>query len=106
KGKKVYFYVSGRQDSFSGTVQSVNPGADAMTRTVMVRAIVPNPDNQLIPGSFADVKIPFESDDDALLIPTQAVIPTTRDKKVVLLQKGKASFSTVKLGVRLDDKVE
>lgn len=105
-GKTVFFKVAGVQDNKSGKISTVDPGADLTTRTIRVRAVVPNPDRQLISGSFAEVKIPFESSNNALLIPTQAVIPTTREKKVALVKNGKAEMVTVKLGTRLEDKVE
>jgi len=76
------------------------------TRTIRVRAIVPNTDRSLVAGTFAEVTLPLQSSSQALLIPTQSVIPTTRDKKVVLVAKGKASLITVKLGMRSEDKVE
>lgn len=105
-GKSVFFTVTGLQGAKTGSINSVDPGADVATRTLRVRAIVPNADRTLLAGSFAEVKIPFESSNAALLIPTQAVIPTTRDKKVAVISNGKAEMVTVKLGTRLEDKVE
>lgn len=105
-GKSVLFTVAGAQGAKTGSINSVDPGADVATRTLRVRAIVPNADRSLLAGSFAEVKIPFESSATALLIPTQAVIPTTRDKKVAVITNGKAEMVTVKLGTRLEDKVE
>ncbi len=105
-GMPVAFTVAGIQGNRTGTISSIDPGADMATRTIKVRAIVPNPNRELLAGAFAEVKIPFESSPEALLIPTQAVIPTTRDKKVVILRNGKAEMTTVKLGTRLEDKVE
>lgn len=105
-GNSVFFTVAGIRGNKTGTINSVNPGADMATRTIKVRAVIPNPDRELLAGSFAEVKIPFESSSNALLIPTQAVIPTTRDKKVAVINNGKAEMVTVKLGVRLEDKVE
>jgi len=105
-GKEIFFQVAGIQENKSGTIKIVAPAADVNTRTVTVRAIVPNPQRSLVAGSFAEVKIPIESNADALMIPTQAVIPTTREKKVALVSNGKAQLVTVKLGVRTEDKVE
>jgi membrane fusion protein, multidrug efflux system len=105
-GKEVLFSVTGNNDTLIGKISAIDPGADAATRTVKVRAIVPNPDNKLVAGSFAQVYLPLHSDDNAILIPSQAVIPTTREKKVGVVKNGKAELVTVKLGTRTSDKVE
>ena len=50
--------------------------------------------------------IPFGSNYSAILIPSNAVIPTTRDKKVAVVVNGRAQLQTVELGERASDKVE
>ncbi|OJW81314.1 MAG: hypothetical protein BGO69_04165 [Bacteroidetes bacterium 46-16] len=105
-GKEVMFSVSGSLDTLKGTIAAVDPSANAATRTIRVRAIVPNPDVKLLPGSFAHVMIPFDVTNNAILIPSQAVIPTTRDKKVALVRNGKANLVTVITGTRTNDKVQ
>lgn len=106
-GKGVFFSVNNIQSgNLSGKISAVEPGADVTTRTVKVRAIVPNSSNKLVPGSFAEVVIPFESNYSAILVPSNAVIPTTRDKKVAVVENGRAQLLTVELGERTSDKVE
>lgn len=105
-GKEVFFSVTGLNDTLSGKIAAIDPGADPATRTVKVRAIIPNPSGRLVAGSFAQVIIPLQSDNNAILIPSQAVIPTTKDKKVAVLKNGKASLVVVQLGERTSNKVE
>lgn len=105
-GKEVFFYVTGSIDTLSGKVAAIDAGADAMTRTVKIRAIVNNTAGKLVAGSFANVIIPLQSDNNAILIPSQAIIPTTRDKKVAITKNGKVDMVVVKLGERTADKVE
>jgi membrane fusion protein, multidrug efflux system len=105
-GKKVSFTVTGSLDTFFGTINAIEPKADPVTRTIKVRALVQNQDHRLVAGSFTNVSIPFESDKNALLIPSQAVIPTDRDKEVAVVKGGKAKLVTVKVGARTNDKVE
>lgn len=104
-GKTVFFTVDGITEPLSGKISAVDPGADINTRSIKVRAIVSNPDGKLTAGAFAHVQIPNESNNNALLIPSQAVIPTTRDKKVAIVRKGKAALVVVQLGARTEDKV-
>ena len=104
-GKTVFFTIDGQSEPMSGKISAVDPGADVNTRAIRVRAIVPNPTGKLTAGGFAHVQIPHETDNKALLIPSQAVIPTTREKKVAVVRKGKAELITVELGARTEDKV-
>jgi membrane fusion protein (multidrug efflux system) len=106
-GKGVFFSVNNNQmGNLSGKISAIDPGADVTTRTVKVRAIIPNSGNKLMPGSFAEVIIPFESNYSAILIPSNAVIPTTREKKVAVVEDGRAKLLVVELGERTSDKVE
>lgn len=105
-GQSVYFTLTSDTLEYKGVIRASDPGAGNTTRSLRVRATVPNADRKIIPGSFATVRIPFESNKDALLIPSQCVIPTTRDKKVVRVKNGKAEMVVVKLGMRTQDMVE
>lgn len=105
-GKEVMFSVNGVRDTLSGTIMAVDPGADAVTRAIRVRATIPNTGNKLIAGSFARIIIPLESDSSAILIPSQSVIPTTKDKLVAVVKNGKATMTKVILGQRTSNKVE
>lgn len=105
-GNTVYFSVTGRTDTLTGKIAAIDAGAEAGTRTIKVRAVVPNADGKLIAGSFANVTIPLKSEANAILIPSQAVIPTTKDKKVARIKDGKIDMTIVKLGQRTSDKVE
>lgn len=105
-GNTVNFSVAGRTDTLSGKIAAIDAGAEAGTRTVKVRAIVSNTDGKLIAGSYANVTIPLKSEDNAILIPSQAIIPTTKDKKVARIKDGKIELTVVKLGQRTSDKVE
>jgi membrane fusion protein (multidrug efflux system) len=76
------------------------------TRQQRIRAQVVRPDNKLTPGSFISVTFGLGKNDPAVMIPTQAVIPQARDKKVILYRNGMASFTTVVTGYRDSSNVE
>jgi membrane fusion protein, multidrug efflux system len=105
-GKKVSFTVTGKLDTFSGVISAIEPAADPVTRTLKVRAVVKNDEHRLVAGSFTHVTIPFENATQALLIPSQAIIPTDRDKEVAVVKGGRAKLVTVTTGTRTSDKVE
>jgi membrane fusion protein (multidrug efflux system) len=66
----------------------------------MIRAQVKGDITGLIPGNFAKVKLNFEPNPNALLIPSQAIIPQARGKKVVVAHNGTADFVDVTTGIR------
>jgi membrane fusion protein (multidrug efflux system) len=105
-GEDVRFSVDGRLDTLTGKISAIEPGADLQSRTIRIRALVPNGKNELIAGSFAHVVVPFETNSSAILIPSQAIIPTTRDKKVAVVRNNKAQLVVVKTAARTSDKVE
>ncbi|MFM2362900.1 MAG: hypothetical protein RLZZ316_1802, partial [Bacteroidota bacterium] len=49
---------------------------------------------------FAKVRLQFDEVPNTIMIPTQAVLPQARNKKVVVYRNGIASFETVTTGIR------
>ncbi len=105
-GDPVHFTVAALRDTLKGSITALQPRADATTRTITMRALVPNADRKLIPGAFANVFITLGRNDNAIMIPSQCIIPTTKDKKVAVLRNGKADLVTVTTGMRLVSEVE
>lgn len=106
-GDHVSFTTSAHiRDTFSGTVYAINPGIDPDSRTLTMRAHVKNDKDLLTPGAFASVRIDLKEIDNALMVPTQSLIPTTKDDQLVISKDGKAQFVSVKTGMRTKDKVQ
>ena len=99
-GDRLTFNVESHKEPFSAKVQLIDPQVDAETRMVRVRALAENAGGKLFPGTFAKVNLPLKETANALLVPTQAIIPEARLKKVVVVKNGKATFQTVETGVR------
>jgi membrane fusion protein (multidrug efflux system) len=57
-----------------GTISIVNPEVDVATRSVRVRATIPNDDGRLRPGMFANVEVLSPDRQDVLTIPATAVL--------------------------------
>lgn len=100
KGDRVAFTVDGGSRTHYGVVMATESGVDQATRTLRVRAMVPSDNRELIPGIFAKVKLQLGKNEDALLVPTQSVIPQARNKQVVLIRKDSALFQIVETGMR------
>ncbi len=104
-GQTVSFTVGGNARAYQAIVQATEQSISADTRNLLVRALVRN-GRELLPGSFAEVSLSLGNKTQALLIPSQCIIPQARDKKVIVSNKGKANFITVKTGVRQSGMVE
>jgi membrane fusion protein (multidrug efflux system) len=50
--------------------------------------------------------VSFDPDPEALLIPTQAVLPQARGKKVILYKGGTAIFADVTTGIRDSSRIQ
>lgn len=93
-------------EHFKGKIYAINPGIDPNTRTITLRAHVNNEGEKLSPGSFANVHIELRAIPNALMIPTEALIPTTKANQVIVSKQGKAKFINVETGIRTADKVQ
>jgi len=96
----VTFVVDGGASSHNAKVIATENSVDQNTRTLMVRAVVDEKHPELIPGVFAKVNLQLGKNDKALMVPTQAVIPTARNKQVILLRNDSALYSVVETGIR------
>ena len=56
-----------------GKLDYVSPSINASTGTLAVRGILPNPDRVLLPGFFVRVRVPFDEQKNALLVPDAAL---------------------------------
>jgi membrane fusion protein (multidrug efflux system) len=60
--------------TFDGQIEAINPRVTDTTRNVRVRAVVPNPDETLRPGLFAQVTIELPAETAVLELPATAVV--------------------------------
>jgi membrane fusion protein (multidrug efflux system) len=106
KGMFVNFTVEGRSQTYTAVVNATESGIEQATRTLTVRGLVKGDQAGLVPGGFAKVKLTFDADPNAVMIPSQAVIPQARGKKVALYKNGKAEFVDVTTGIRDSSNVQ
>ncbi len=92
--------------SFEGSIYAIDPALDEQTRTVLLRARLPNKGNKLRPGLFARVSLILERRENALVAPEQAIVPLGQTPFVYRVVDGKAVATPVKLGLRRPGLVE
>lgn len=105
-GQTVQFTVQGSPQTYKAVVQASEQRINEDTRNLLVRALVQGASQELLPGAFAEVDLVLDQKNNALLVPSQAIIPQARDKKIIVSKNGKANFVTVKTGVRQSELVE
>lgn len=106
KGMKIRFTTDVNKKEYEGEIAAINPMIDPSTRMVRLRAYTSNSDHTLTPGSFAHIQVDFKITENAILIPTQAVIPILKGKKVFVSKGGKAEEKIIETGERTADMIE
>ena len=97
---EIKFTTAGSPKSYTGKVFAIEPGINVQTRTLNIRARAQNPNNELLPGSFAKINLALSTIEDAILIPNEAIIPVLKGKTVFISKNGKAKQVDVTTGTR------
>lgn len=105
-GMKVDFSIEGNELTYSANVLASETIIESQTRNLRVIAAVNDQNNNLIPGSFAKVKLTLGMNEAAISIPSQAIIPSARSKQVVVYKNGNPQFVDVTTGIRTADVVQ
>jgi membrane fusion protein (multidrug efflux system) len=96
------FKISGSNEKYTARVYAIEPSVEVTTRTLQVRAIADNKEGKILPGTFADVQLPLDVIKNAIVVPSQAVIPVQNGKKVFISDFGKAKEVMVETATRTD----
>jgi membrane fusion protein, copper/silver efflux system len=87
--------------TFQGRVGAILPEVAPATRTLKARIEIDNPGHRLVPGMFATVHFASASREEALLVPTEAVI-RTGTRSVVIVAQGEDGFMPVDVEVGVE----
>jgi membrane fusion protein (multidrug efflux system) len=96
------FTVAGSTEKYTAKIYAIEPEVQIETRTLQVRALAENKDDKLLPGTFANVELPLDIIKDAIVIPSEAIIPVQNGKKVLISINGKAKEIMVETATRTD----
>ncbi len=106
KGGKVNFSVDNHPGIFEATISAIEPVVDQRTRSILVRALCANKNGHIIPGSYARVEVLLQSLNDALQVPSQALVPEMGSNKVFLYKSGTVNPIIVTTGLRTESHVQ
>ncbi|MDD5151337.1 MAG: efflux RND transporter periplasmic adaptor subunit [Flavobacterium sp.] len=99
------FTVTGSNEKFVAKIYAIEPEVQISTRTLQVRAITENKSGKLLPGTFANVELPLDIIKDAVVVPSEAIIPVLNGKKVFISDMGKAKEVMIETTTRTDASV-
>lgn len=88
------------KQQFTGHLYAIEPKIDPATRTLQLRAMVENKNENILPGSYVQIELKLKKIPDALLVPTQAIIPVLRGQTLFVRKNGVAVSVPVKTGIR------
>lgn len=104
-GAKVDFQTT-NVPTAKATIIATDQSVDAQTQNLRVRALVDKPDKRLVPGGYCQVNLNLDSRDDAIVIPSQAVVAQIDGRFVIVAKNGKAHFTPVITGARSERGIE
>ncbi len=89
---------------FKGTVSYIYPYLQKKTRDVVIRLEFDNPDLELKPDMYADVRIKTSPKKPGIVIPSEAVI-RSGERNIIFVTRGQGKFTPreVTLGLSLDN---
>ena len=105
KGSQITFTVPNMTEKFSAKIYAIEPGIELATRTLKIRALTENSNGKLLPGTFANIEFPLKNIKDAIIIPTEAIVPVQDGKKVFIANNGQAKEIKVETLTRTDKDV-
>jgi membrane fusion protein (multidrug efflux system) len=106
KGTDITVRVGDSEEEYKGVIYAAESRIDLETRTIKARAKIPNPGRDLIPGSFAKVDITLERLPDAIVVPSEAIVPELSGEKVFICVNGKVQSVPVKTGIRTENSIQ
>jgi membrane fusion protein, multidrug efflux system len=105
-GYPITFNIDGSDQLFNASVYAVDPKIDINTRTIVLRALYPNKNEELKSGRYAGITLELSKIDNAIAIPTEALIPEMEGEKVFIYKNGKAQSVKVAIGLRTESKIQ
>lgn len=95
-GQPISFKVrSYPEKSFSAKVEAWNPGLDASTRNVVVRALVDNRERLLAPGMFAEMQLVSKRQLNVVAVPETSIFYNIYGEAAYVLEQPESSESEI-----------
>ena len=106
KGTNLEFSVDSKLEAFKAQVYATEASLDAETHTLLVRALYPNENGELLSGQYAGIRLKQKEIPDAIAVPAEAIVPEMGKNKVFVYRNGKAEPVDVATGIRTDAEIQ
>jgi membrane fusion protein (multidrug efflux system) len=104
--QQVSVTIGSLSQDYEGTIYLIDPKLDPETRSALVKATVPNPENLLKPGMFCTVTIVIETIENALAVPLEARVSRGEKHFLYIVEDDKAIMREVQLGIFAEGSIE
>ncbi len=105
-GAGLDFTLEGKLNAFHATVYARESKIDPTTHTLTIRALYPNAHSAVLPGRYASIKLNKDEIEDALAVPSEAIVPEMGKDKIFLYKLGKAHPVEITTGIRTEAEVQ
>ncbi len=105
-GSNLTFTIEGSLSQYIANVYARESSLDLNTHTLTIRALYPNPGGNIMPGRYASITLRKQEYENALAIPSQAIVPEMGKDKVFLFKSGKAEPVDIVTGIRTEALVQ
>ncbi len=105
-GNYINFTTETSSGKHAAKIIATESGITEDNRSLKVHAIVENVTKDIFSGGFASVNFDMGDNNQALMVPSQAIIPRSRDKQIIIYRGGRPDFTIVTTGVRDSANVE
>lgn len=106
KGVNMDFQVEGFQEAFHAQVYAVESAVDKDQHVFTARGLYANNNRKLLPGQYASITLKKAEIGDALVIPSEAIVPEMGVDKVFCYRAGKAIPVEITTGIRTAGEVQ
>ncbi|HET9843317.1 MAG TPA: efflux RND transporter periplasmic adaptor subunit [Gammaproteobacteria bacterium] len=108
EGTQILATSTSYDETFKGTVSNIDTRADPITRAVLIRAILPNPELKIKPGILMTVVL-LKNEREAIVVPEESILQIQDDHFVFVIENPKEPSvhqKRVEIGLRMPGKVE
>ncbi|EHI98607.1 efflux transporter, RND family, MFP subunit [Clostridium sp. DL-VIII] len=105
-GQEATVTVDGSDQTYNGTIQTMDGAADATSRVFNVKVKIDNSDKSLLPGIYGKVTLVSEQTTDVITIPVNALVGNEGDYSIFINDNGIAKKTKVTIGETDDNSVE
>lgn len=106
KGTNLEFKIEGKLKAYQAQVYATESSLDAETHSLTIRALYPNRHNELLPGRYTDIRLMQKEIENAIAIPSEAIVPEMGKNKVFVYRNGVAEPVEIEIGIRTEAEVQ